>query len=258
MKIKYFSVFLFLLLSVSSVYAIMITSTKVAYVNIEKVYSEIAEVKELRVGLSRLIEKKKNEIEELERAIASVRNKLATDIPVEPVPENINMTSPKIDANGIAAEDIPAGKEPENPQPEEKDIIVEEESEAVDKTIKEEQPAADVKKPEILQDLPVTSHAAQKKDEIGARELGKILDEREAELKKLMNDSKNLIINKEKEFKYRILGKIFDMIKEVADENSYTVILDKEMILFSDVSVTDVTDEVIKRLNKKYDPIKYF
>ena len=156
-----------------TVHAVMISSTRIAYINIERVYDEIEEVRNARADLQSIVEKKKKQISESERAIASVRNKILksdTELPPSEIQEFENMLSLK-----------------------------------------------------------------------------------EGELKKIMEESKELIIQKEKEFKYRIMGKIYDAVEGIASKNSYTVIIDKESVLFAQDSVTDITDEVIDSLNKTYE-----
>jgi Skp family chaperone for outer membrane proteins len=149
--------------------SVMLYSTRIAYVDVEKAFNNMAEVKTAREELENLLKNRSAKIEETERAIASVRNKIASQ--------------------------------------------------------EQELPPAEVE------------------------EFNRLLEYKQEELNELMKNSKGMMIEKEKEMKYRILGKIYDTIADIALKRGYTVILDKESVLFSESGVTDITDEVIRRLN---------
>lgn len=56
--------------------------------------------------------------------------------------------------------------------------------------------------------------------------------------------------NISRKIKKNLLGKIYDSIKEVVEEEGLTVILDSSNVVY-DESMTDITDKVIDRLKKK-------
>ncbi len=193
-----------LLLVVMPSYSIMMTSNRMAYVDIEKVFNEIQEVRKAKEKLKYLIEEKKQIIGETERAIATVRNKISKAVPSQEI--------------SVSTETIPSSE------------------------ISASTEAAPSRMQQAMVRLP----------DFEMEELKKILDDKEKELKKLMEKSKQLIQGKEKEIKYKILGQIYVTIQDIAMDRGYTVIVDKEIILFSEETVEDVTDEVIRSLNEKY------
>ncbi len=72
------------------------------------------------------------------------------------------------------------------------------------------------------------------------------------ELDDMVKEGEKEILKKEKEIKYQILGKIYDVIREIAKKEGYTVVLDKSNVLYSEKSADDLTEKVIKKLNKEY------
>jgi len=153
--------------------AVMISSVKIAYVDVEEVFNSLIKVQETRRSLGKLMEEKKNQIQETEEAIQAVKNKIELQ--------------------------------------------------------REQLPPSEVE------------------------EFARLLQQKEEDLKELIADSKELISGKEKESKYEILGEIYDMIDEIASREGYTVILEKEAVLFSKESTVDITEDVIARMNKKYE-----
>ncbi len=217
LKSKIFRIELILLLLVVSLsHSIMMTSNRMAYVDIEKVFNEIQEVRKAKEKLKYLIEEKKQIIGETERAIATVRNKISKAVPSQ----EISASTETIPSSEISAstETIPSSE-------------ISASTEAV---------------PSRMQ------QATGRLPDFEMEEFKKILDDKEKELKKLMEKSKQLIQGKEKEIKYKILGQIYETIQDIAMDRGYTVIVDKEIILFSEETVEDVTDEVIRSLNEKY------
>ncbi|MFC2061248.1 OmpH family outer membrane protein [Elusimicrobiota bacterium] len=165
-KIKLITLILVAGVTVSA-HSLMITSTKIAYVNIEEIFTKMKKVNMAKKNLKDFIQERKTRIEETEKAIASVERR-------------------------ISGEDMP---------PEE------------------------------------------------VEEFTKMLVDKKAELKELMEESKRVISVREDEFKYEIMGDIYNKVREIAEIQGYTVILEKEVILFSMDSVTDITDEVLRGLN---------
>jgi Skp family chaperone for outer membrane proteins len=233
------SLVIILLLSAVTAFSMMISSTKMAYVNIEKIYKEISQVEKARAELSSLIDEKKSEIEETERAIASVRNKVlnaeatavSSQMPVS-VPVQEQAQEESLDSTSSQAVEVSTGVE-EAPA-----AAVEQKESVEDKNIIEAQP---------IVDKPV---AAPRIPDFEIESFKAILAQKEKELKALMGDHKNYILKKEKEFEYRILGQIYDAVKKIALAKGYNVIVEKEVILYSEESVVDITDDVIRSLNE--------
>jgi outer membrane protein len=153
--------------------SVMIYSTRIAYVDVEKAFNTLTDVKSAREKLENLLKAKCAQIEETERAISAVRNKIADQ----------------------------------------------------------------------EQDMPPSE----------VQEFKDLLEHKQEELKQLMKNSKSMMVDKEKEIKYEILGKIYDTVTDIALQGGYTVILDKEAVFFSETGVTDITDEVIRKLNGTYE-----
>ena len=169
---RYFLGILTALILISSplnLHSVMISSVRIAYVDVGKVFEQLQKVEDFRSELRQIVKEKKEEIEELERAIASVRHKVLNQ--------------------------------------------------------KDELPAFEVEEFESL------------------------LTKKEKELRQLMEESKLLIKGKEKEYKYKILGEIYEVINSVASRDGYTVVLEKNLVLFSEETVYDITDEVINKIN---------
>jgi len=56
--------------------------------------------------------------------------------------------------------------------------------------------------------------------------------------------------NLNKKLKKNLLGKIYDSIKDVVEEEGLTVVLDSSNVLY-DEGVADITDKVISKMKKK-------
>jgi len=51
--------------------------------------------------------------------------------------------------------------------------------------------------------------------------------------------------------KYSIMGHIYDIIKEVAVREGYSIVINKEDMIYCEVESIDITGEVIRKLNEK-------
>ncbi len=56
--------------------------------------------------------------------------------------------------------------------------------------------------------------------------------------------------NMNKKIKKNLLGKIYDSVKEVSEEEGLTIVLDSSNVLY-DEGMTDITDKVVEKLKKK-------
>lgn len=205
---------------VSGARAMMVTSSRIAYVNIERVFSEMQGVEDARKKLKDLIEQRKMEIAETEDAIESIRSK---------------MESKRMFADTVVP---PAERKKTEP------VSVSTSAETADV-----ETSTGTAENEDLEE----SRETQTPDFMGEiKELEKLLSDKEKDLERLMIESKRLLLRKEEELKHNIMGKIYDTIESVAREKGYTVILDKEVVLFSLESVNDITDEIIRKLDEKH------
>ncbi|MGM0441168.1 MAG: OmpH family outer membrane protein [Elusimicrobiota bacterium] len=102
----------------------------------------------------------------------------------------------------------------------------------------------------------VTKKLDNQNDELSEEEIEnfeKSLDEKREDLKKLKLDSKKIIEEEEEKLRHNIMGEIYDTIKRVAEESDYTVILNKDMVLFSVDKQVDITDKIIREMDKNYE-----
>ncbi len=240
-----------LLILAFSINAMMVTSARMAYVDVERVFDEINEIKLARKKMKSLIDEKKRAIEDTEHAIASVRNKISGGITV-PVQVSEQKPAESLEDNSEDStkqeDQVIDEKEESSKQADELSVSEKEENVSEDEVIYEMDK-------NVLKEPEVSKEKEQKKivlPPFEIEEMNKMLNKKEEELKNLMETSKKLIEGKGKEFKYKIFSKIYEAIKNIADNNDYTVIVDKEMILFAKKSVIDITDEVIRSLNEEY------
>jgi Skp family chaperone for outer membrane proteins len=83
------------------------------------------------------------------------------------------------------------------------------------------------------------------------------IEDKKALLQKQETDLTDYVIETEQQAKdinkkarRNLLGKIYDSIKEVAEEEGVTVVLDNSSMIYDD-GVVDITDKVIKRMKSK-------
>ncbi len=85
-----------------------------------------------------------------------------------------------------------------------------------------------------------------------AEELRDMIQVHREKLDELMEESRDRILDKETELKYRILGAIYETVKQISEEKGFTVVLEEDTVLYSTHSVENITDKVINRLNEEY------
>ncbi|MFC2091153.1 OmpH family outer membrane protein [Elusimicrobiota bacterium] len=222
--------FLVSLICTVPVFSVMITSNRIAYVNIEKVYSEILQVKDARDDLAGLINEKKHQIEELERAIESIRSRITGEDK-----QTQQNPSEAVDLPGIGLDD------PQDDQNNSDNVSVTEEKVIQEKTSTEDT---------VGEKKQQQGYKALNLPDFELEEFGKQLKKKEVELRQLMLESKKLISMKEQEYKHMILGNIYETVRTIASKGGYTLIVDKDIVLFSESSVVDITGEVIRNLDE--------
>jgi len=122
--------------------------------------------------------------------------------------------------------------------------------------IEEENPSGDSEQENNQSDTATQSASESSQDEKrgGIAELREKIDSLKNEKAKLGNKLKTI---KEDSFKtdskisHNIMGDIYDVVKEIALEKGYAIILNKKDIIYSRQD-TDITEEAIKRLNEKF------
>jgi Skp family chaperone for outer membrane proteins len=78
----------------------------------------------------------------------------------------------------------------------------------------------------------------------------KLLEKKKKELSDISQNVQDDFLYMEENIRKKILGQIYDIIEEIAEAEGYNIIISRENILYSKDENVDLTDEVIKRLNK--------
>jgi Skp family chaperone for outer membrane proteins len=181
-----FSLLYFLPFSPPSVKAVMLSSERIAYVDIERVFDEYKSTKQVKKKMEAEIETRRSEIDRLEKEI--------------------------------------------------KDLEVAS------------------KKTETVESVPITGLVGEEKVEIStAPVVTKPLPEEVIKLKKeklteTVEKMKDELTRLEKEITHQVLGKIYDVVREIARAEGYAIVLDKKNVLYSEME-NDLTEKVIKKLN---------
>jgi len=176
----------FFLFSLAGARAVMLSSERIAYVDIEKVFNECESTKQARKKIEKEVEIKRKEIDRLEKEIRDLETSGKKKEIFEPVP-----------TTGLVGEEkVEVSTAPAVPKPVPEEVI-----------------------------------------EMKKRKLNETVEKIKEELTRL-----------EKDTNYQILGKIYDIVKEIAQAEGYSIVLDKRNILYSEME-NDLTDKVIKRLN---------
>jgi Skp family chaperone for outer membrane proteins len=181
-----FSLFNFFPFTFPEVRAVMLSSERIAYVDIDRVFDEYKGTKQAKEKMEREIKMRRSEIARLEQEIRNLEVASREKERVEPVP-----------TTGLAGEEgvgVSTGAVAPKPRPE-----------------------------EVIR--------------LNKERLNKTLGETKKELARL-----------EKETTHQVLGKIYDVIKEIAQAEGYAIVLDKKNILYSEME-NDLTEKVIQRLN---------
>ena len=195
--------------------SMMIESSRIAFVNVRKVFREMERVRKTKNELDEIIQRKKLEIEETEQAIASVRKKIddAEKTRGFSIPRAIPEPVPSADVSDSTSSAVSLPAPPE---------------------------------PAPARDMPGFSVPASE-----ISEYKRLLSDQEESLKTLIDESKEMILQKDQALRIKVMGQIYDVIDNIAKEEGYTVVLDREAIILSSGSAMEITDEVIRRLNAK-------
>jgi len=180
-----FSLFYFFPFTLPDVRAVMLSSERIAYVDIDRVFDEYKSTKQAKEKMEREIETKRGEIAKLEKEIKDLEIAMREKERVEPVP-----------TTGLAEKEVEISTGPV-----------------------------------ILKPLP--------------EEVIRLSKEK---LNKMVKKMKKELANLEKDITQQILGKIYDVIRKIAQAEGYAIVLDKKNILYSEIE-NDLTEKVIQRLN---------
>lgn len=180
-----FSLFYFFPFTLPDVRAVMLSSERIAYVDIDRVFDEYKSTKQAKEKIEREIEMKRDEIAKLEKEIRDLEVAIREKGRVEPVP-----------TTGLTEKEVEISTGPVIPKPLPEEVI----------------------------------------------RLNK------EKLNKMVKEMKEELTNLEKETTHQVLGKIYDVIREIAQAEGYAIVLDKKNILYSEIE-NDLTEKVIQRLN---------
>lgn len=163
----------------------MLSSERIAYVDIEKVFNECKSTKQAKKKMEGEIETKRKKVAELERELRDLEVASREGEIIEPMPNT-----------GLVGEEV-----------------------------------------EISTPIVVGKPLPEEVISVKKKELNETVEKMKEELTRL-----------EKEITYQILGKIYDVIREIARDEGYAIVLDKKNILYSEME-NDLTEKVIKKLN---------
>jgi len=77
-----------------------------------------------------------------------------------------------------------------------------------------------------------------------------VLGRKKEKIENMVRDTEETLLLKEDEIRQQILGQIYDVIREIAEEEGYSIVLSRDDVLYVEKSSVDLTDRVIKKLNK--------
>jgi len=181
-----FYLFYFFPSTLPAVRAVMLSSERIAYVDIERVFSEYKGTKQAKEKIEREIKTRRSEIATLEKEIRELELASKEGRKVEPVAITGLVGEEKIEISTA---------------------------------------------PVLPEQLP--------------EEVIRLKKERLIELgEKTAQEVPRL----DKEITRQILGKIYDVVKEIAQAEGYAIVLDKKNVLYSAMD-NDLTEKVIKKLN---------
>ncbi len=181
-----FYLFYFFPSTLTGVRAVMLSSERIAYVDIERIFNEYKSTKQAKERIEREIKSRRNEITTLEKEIRELELASKERQRVEPVAITGLVGEEKIEISTA---------------------------------------------PVVREQLPEEAIRLKKK------RLDELTEKTGQELARL-----------EEEITRQILGKIYDVVKEIAQAEGYAVVLDKKNVLYSAMD-NDLTEKVIKKLN---------
>ena len=114
------------------------------------------------------------------------------------------------------------------------------------------------KKRKEIADKAIKKRASQLKDVIVSTsstvspEDSDLLGLQDTDSDKFLRSIQEELTKKEKNLTEQIYGMIYDVVKEVAIAEGYTIVLDKNNILYSSRDA-DITEKVLRKLNRNYE-----
>jgi len=198
----------------SRVNSAVLSTVRIAYVDIEKVFNGFKETKAAKEKISEEIRLRKENIIRLEAEIRRLEKKLNG--------------GPIVLTGLLDGPDILTG------------LI--EEKQVGDNSIDEE--FGNEERPPATDTKIALSTGTTRAADI------KLLEKKKKELSDISQNVQDDFLYMEENIRKKILGQIYDIIEEIAEAEGYNIIISRENILYSKEENVDLTDEVIKRLNK--------
>jgi Skp family chaperone for outer membrane proteins len=198
----------------SSVNSAVLSTVRIAYVDIEKVFDGYKETKAAKEKISEELRLRKEKVIRLEAEIRKLEKKLNG--------------GPAVLTGLVGNPDVLTG-------------LIEEAQvggNSIDEEFGNEEPSP-----------PSDSTIASSTGTSKAADI-KLLEKKKEELSDISQNVQDDFLYMEENIRKKILGQIYDIIEEISEAEGYNIIISKENILYSKDEGIDLTDEVIKRLNK--------
>lgn len=204
---------LFFSLLISPVKTAVLSSTRIAFVDIARVFNEYKGTRDAKKKVSEEIRIKREEIIMMEVGIKELEKKIAVT--------KVTLTGLVHDEDIMTLEEYKLQFDTSS--------LKTENSEVIDSTGA----------------IEVTASTDTVK--LSEKEL---LVRKKKEIEDMIQNVKESLLDMEGIMKDRIMGHIYDMIKEVAEEEGYYIVLNKEDVLFSEEESIDLTEKIIQKLNE--------
>lgn len=259
-RFKFWRLWTALLFMPSFVYAIEIPLdglgekiTKVAYVNMKKIFEAFPETDKARVELNKMIEEKrysilerKEEIAKLKGELEFLKQKMAAVSPEKerrekssPEPKNAPQPTTALEPSGATQLKLPEGSPLRflfTPPTQSTEAVATEAQVSKEPTL-----SVSTQAPAILPGIPSPEPQIKEKEAL--------LYQKEAELDNFVGQAEEEIRLLEEGKTLTLLAKIYTAIEEVAAQEGYSVIVDKETILYGE-GAADITQTVIWKLSR--------
>lgn len=225
--------------------------TKIAYVNMHKVFEAYPETEKARLDLTRIIEEKRSEISAKKEEIAQLKGE------IDFIKRQQTSVDPSDESRAAAAEEkkkeelVPV-EDPQAPDattsltvPENsplKFLFSPPDESTSTAEAEEEKPAVKVSTggPQILPGIPSLKPQLEEKEAD--------LSRKQADLEAFVGATQQEIKDLEEGKTMTLLARIYKTLEEISAKDGYTIVVDKQNILYGENTV-DITESVIWRLS---------
>lgn len=84
------------------------------------------------------------------------------------------------------------------------------------------------------------------------RELEKLIETHQESLREIMSQSREELLAKEEELRLDIMADIYRTVRKLSDWEGFSVIFERDSILYSRDSVEDITERIVDIINEEY------